>query len=148
MNKFNTKGYTLIEVILVMAIVLTVGVGATGFYGRFLTQNAVGNTVDQIVQNFRKAQSYAMESRKSNASGWGVNYASSTITLYQGATYGGRNQALDEKFAINGNITVSPSSFDINFARMTGIPNPVSITISGQGNSKTVTLNSQGMVTR
>lgn len=142
------RGFTIIELLLVVSIVAVISGLSVPFYGRFLTQNAVSNTVDQLVASFHKAQFYAMMSRKSNASGWGVNFGSQTITLYQGATYASRNTALDETYTVNNNITVSGMS-DVNFSRISGVPSSsVTVTITGNGNSKAVTLNAVGMVTR
>ena len=148
MPKLDKKAFTLIELLLVTAIVLSVSVLAGQFYARFLGQNAVQNTADQIAQSMRKAQFYAMVSRKSASSGWGVNYGANLLTLYQGANFGGRNTALDEKFDINTSLTVD--NFDVNFGRITGIPGSTpTVTISGgQGTTKTVSVNAQGMVTR
>lgn len=149
------RGFTLIEVILVVAIISIISSLSAAFYARFITQNAVSNTQDQIVQSLRKAQTYAMMSRKSNTSGWGVNWDSGAhvLTLYQGPNFAGRALALDERFTINSNITItfSPASpTDVNFLHETGLPQntPPTITISGQNNTKTVTVNTQGVVSR
>lgn len=140
--------FTLIELLLVLAIMAVIGAMSAPIYSRFLTQNAVSNTVDQLVQDVRKAQFYAMTSRKSTTSGWGVRFGSQTITLYQGTSFAARNQALDETFTVNPNITVSGLT-DLNFPRVSGIPVAgATITVSGMGNNKTITVNSQGMVTR
>jgi len=147
--KINT-GFTLIELLLTMAIMSFVGLLTVPFYGRFLTQNAVSNTQDQIIQDLRKAQFYALVSRKSNSGGWGVNWddATNTLTLYQGSDYQNRNQALDETFPINDNITISGLT-DLNFPRLTGVPAAgATITISGQNTTKTITVNGQGIATR
>ena len=142
------RGFTLLELLLTIGIMLVVGRLATGFYARFLTQNAVANTVDQIVQDIRKAQFYSMVSRKNNVSGWGVNFTAPTLTLYQGGSFGTRNTALDEKFTVSSSITVTGLT-DINFPRLNGIPAAgATITVSGLGTSKTVTVNNQGVVTR
>lgn len=142
------RAFTLVELLLVMAIVLSVSVLAGPFYARFLGQNAAQTTADQIVQSLRKAQMYAIVSRKSGSSGWGVNYGSSLLTLYQGSSFGSRNAALDEKFDVNTSLTVT--NFDLNFTRVTGLPGSTpAITITGnQGTTETITINSQGTVTR
>ena len=121
------KGFTLIELLLVMAIVLSVSVLSGPFYSRFLGQNAAAETTDQIVQSLRKAQFYAMESRKSGNSGWGVKYAGNTLTVYQGSTYDGRNTALDERFEVGSAVDVWGLG-EVNFARGTGLPTVVSVT--------------------
>jgi len=145
------QAYTLIELILVVAIITTLGILSTAFYSRFLTQNAVDNTIDQLVGSLRKAQIYAMVSRKSGSSGWGVNYKGSSpkkIILFQGPNFATRNTALDEEFHVNENIAISGIS-EVNFARVSGLPSSsLTITVAGGNNSKTMTVNSGGVVSR
>ncbi|MDO8498668.1 MAG: type II secretion system protein [bacterium] len=143
----KNSGFTLIELLLVVAIVLTLSVLSASFYARFLVQNAVENTTEQLVGSFRKAQIYSMEGKR--GSGWAVNYSTDTITLYKGTDFLDRDTSFDEKFSVNPNVTVAGLS-NISFAQVTGLPTPqsASVTISGNGNSKTVTLNSQGVVSR
>lgn len=70
------RGVTIIELLIVVAIVLTLGIMSVSFYSRFLTQNAVDNTVTKLVQSFRKAQVYSMTGRQNGV--WGVKYVSTS----------------------------------------------------------------------
>ncbi|TSC65652.1 MAG: Uncharacterized protein CEO21_363 [Microgenomates group bacterium Gr01-1014_80] len=145
------KGITFIELILVLAIMLTLSMMTPTFYSRFLLQNSVADTTDQLVGSLRKAQIYSMAGKQNSA--WSVNYSNYTITLYRGNDFINREQAFDEKFSVNTNVTVS-DFIDLNFAKITGIPstgNPSltpTITISGGNNTKTVAVNSQGVIDR
>jgi len=143
----NNTGFTLIELLLVISAMSIVSVLSISFYSRFLLQNAVSNTQDQIVGQLRKAQIYAMMGKQN--SGWGVNYASNTLTLFKGSTFATRTAAFDEIFMINPNVTITGLT-EVDFARITGIPGTTaSITISSNNNnSKTVTVSAQGMVSK
>lgn len=150
----NKRGVTLLELLLVVAIMSTMSVMTVAFYSRFFNQNAVDNTVDQLVGSFRKAQQYAMMGKQgSNCIGppcnWGVNYLSNTITLYLGNSFANRTQAFDEKFTVNSSINLGAFS-DINFTHATGLPaGAQALTITGPNNiSKNLTVNAQGVVTR
>ena len=140
------RGITIIELLLVVAIISTLGVMSISFYARFLTQNEVGNTVDRLIGSFRKAQVYSMMGKQNGT--WGVRYTTSPkkITLYLVG-----NSAFDESYDVNDNITVSGFT-DITFARITGLPSggsfPLTITISGGNSSKIIDLNSQGVASR
>src|SRR3990172_2374453 len=90
------SGFTIIELILVVAIMLTISVMAPVFYSRFLLQNAVANTVDQLTGSLRKAQIYSMMGKQ--GSEWSVNYSSNTIPLYKGTSFATRDSTFDEKF--------------------------------------------------
>lgn len=145
-RKHQLCGFTLIELLLTIVIITVIGSFSVVFFSRFLTQNAVANTQDQLIGQLRKAQLYAM-SGKQNGS-WGVSIAPGKMTLFQGNTYATRNAAFDETFSVNSNITISGFS-EIVFTRMTGLPNTSgTYTVSGSGSSKQVTVNSQGVASR
>jgi len=145
------KGFTFIEIILVVAIMLTISIMTPTFYSRFLLQNSVANTTDQLAGSMRKAQFQSMMGK--NADSWSVNYSANTITLYKGNNFGVRDPSFDEKFTVNPNISVSGFT-DLNFAKVSGLPSPgpfplnVSISSSSGNNSDVVTVNSQGVVSR
>ena len=141
------NGYTLIELLIVVLIVSLIAVMTSVFYSRFLVQSSVDDITDTIVQNLRKAQLYAMESRKSETMGWGVTYAASNIVVYMGNSYAGRTAAYDEKTPIAGAASIS--AFEINFMRLTGTPSAMpTINITGKNITKSVTLTAQGMIGR
>jgi prepilin-type N-terminal cleavage/methylation domain-containing protein len=142
----NHKGFTLIELLLVVALVGVLGYISIGFYSRFFTQNAVANTTDQLTSELRKAQIYSMMGKQNSS--WGVHKGTNQIILFQGSSYTGRNVAFDEIFSVNQNVSLTGLS-DIIFSRMTGTPSASpTIVISGNNNTKTVIVNSQGVVSR
>lgn len=137
---YKSSGVTIIELLIVIFLISTIGLLSASFYSRFLTQNAVENTQNQLVSSFRKAQVYSMMGKQNGT--WGVRYGSNKITLYLSG-----NTAFDENYDVNSNITVT--DFDITFAKITGLPSSSpTITISSGGNSKTIDINSQGVVSR
>jgi len=90
----NNKGFTLVEVLLTIAIFLIVGGLSSPFYARFLIQNNVSNVVDQLSGQLRKAQIYSMMGRQNGS--WGVTINSGAIILYQGTSFVSRNSAFHE----------------------------------------------------
>lgn len=149
------KGFTLIELLLVIAIIGIISITSPVFYSRFLLQNAVANTTDQLAGSLRKAQLYSMMG-KSN-SGWAVNFSANTITVYKGAPpFASRAEpGLDEKFSVNSNVSIScpscTSGTDVAFAKRIGLPTPnsgLTFTISSGNNSKQITVNSQGVASK
>lgn len=148
------KGFTLIELLLTVSIISVIGILSTGFYSRFLLQNAVANTSDQLIADLRKAQMYSMTGKYNlTNTTWGVRYGSNTITLFLGSSYATRNSAFDETFTVNPSVTISGFT-ELVFAKTTGLPtggnpsNTPTIVISGGSSSKTITVNSQGIASR
>ena len=79
---------------------------------------------------------------------WGVTINSGAIILYQGTSFVSRNSAFDERFTLNPNISITGLS-EINFTKVTGLPNDTpTITVSGNGTTKSITINSQGVVSK
>lgn len=146
LNTRNSSGFTLIELLLVVAIITTVSILSGAFYSRFLLQSSVANTADQLTGSLRKAQIYSMSGKQ--GSGWGVNYSSNAITLYKGTTFSGRDASFDEKFSVNSNVTVNGLG-EVYFYQMTGTPSSaLTVTVSGNNNNQTITVNSQGGISR
>lgn len=148
MSNLSNKGFTFIEIIVVLAIVSTISLLGSSFYSRFLTQNSVTNTTDHIISQLRKSQGFSIMGKQS-AGNWGVKYTTTPakqVTLYlQG------NPGFDENYSINENITISPI-FDVLFTHYTGVPTgatfPLTITITGNNSSESLTINSQGVVSK
>jgi prepilin-type N-terminal cleavage/methylation domain-containing protein len=150
----KANGFTLIELLLTVSIISVIGILSTGFYSRFLLQNAVANTSDQLIADLRKAQMYSMTGKYNlTNTTWGVRYGSNTITLFLGSSYATRNSAFDETFTVSPSVTISGFT-ELVFAKTTGLPtggnpsNTPTIVISGGSSSKTITVNSQGIASR
>jgi prepilin-type N-terminal cleavage/methylation domain-containing protein len=145
-NKKCESGFTLIELLLVISIIIIIGTFSVVFFSRFLTQNAVANTQDQIIGELRKAQLYAIEGKQNGS--WGVSFGSNKITLFQGNSYATRNTAFDETFSVNSNISIAGFT-EVDFAKATGLPSTTgTYTITGNDTSKQFSINSQGVISR
>lgn len=142
--KRTSAGFTLLEVILAVSLMIIIGSFSMSFATNFFLQNAAGNTQAQFIGEMRKAQMYAMSSKENSA--WGIYYNANTITLFKGNSYITRDATWDERYVSNANLIVSGFS-EVVFARLTGLPSTTgTITITGNGSSKTVTVNSQGVI--
>lgn len=138
------KGFTLVELLLVIALMAMVAGFSTPFYARFLTQNSVSTVRDQLTSHLRRAQMNAMMGK--NDGPWGVTFVSPKLILFQGASYATRITALDESFIVNPSISISGLN-ELIYTKTTGLPNTsTSIVISGTGSVKTISVSNQGVV--
>ena len=139
------KGYTLIEILLVIAIVLAVGFLSLAFPTRMLRQAQVSDTAEQLRGALNKARTYALSGKADSA--WGVHYGNSTITFFKGENYAGRDQALDEETAFNENVSLSGFS-EVVFEQPDGRPNRTlsEIKIYRDNAEETFSLNSEGVL--
>ena len=142
-----SRGFTVIELMLVVALFLALAGLAPAFYGRFLLQDAVAETADRLALSLRNAEGYALAG-KGNAP-WGVAINGNSIVLFSGATFATRTIALDRKVAVPSNVVIGGFT-ETTFARVSGTPTAAAtatITASG-GASRTVVVNALGVVSR
>ena len=137
--------FTLIELLLSIAIVAIISSFSFSFYTRFLTQSSLSNTVNQLTGSLRKAQTYSMSGKQ--GSSWGVNYSNQTLTMFKGTSFG-QDHSFDEVYNVVNSITVDGFS-EKYFNRATGIPSQTAtITVTGNNEIKTIVINEQGVVSK
>src|SRR6185369_14406567 len=135
------SGFTLLELLVVVSIMSILGASAGIFYARFLTQSNVNLATDQLAGQLRKAQIYAIEDKENTS--WGVRYSANKITIFATG-----NAAFDESFDVSSALSISGFT-TLTYAKRTGIPDVTpTITVSGNGQSKTVGVNGVGVVNK
>lgn len=142
-----SRGFTVIEFLLVVAIFFVIAGFAPAFYTRFLSQDAVSEATDRLAGSLRNAQGYSLAGKGSLP--WGVALSGNSLVLFQGTSFATRNAALDRRVAVPPSVSVSGLSETV-FARVSGIPTApltVSLTASG-GVSRTLVMNALGVVSR
>lgn len=134
-------GFSLIELLLVISIVMVMGGSSAVFYSRLINQNSVANVSDEITEQLHKAQIYAMVGK--NNSSWGVKIVGNTLTLFSSA-----GASWDEDIGLPSNIGISGWS-TVTFSKGTGLADvSPTVVISEGSNSRTLILNSQGVINR
>lgn len=142
----SRAGYTLIEMILVIAILLLLGAMSAFIYSRFYLVNAVSNSAEMVIFSVRKAQHYSMVGKRDG--NWGVALTGGAILVFNGTSTATRNTAFDESWDVPNNVSFSGFNETI-FSRITGVPNVTStIVISAAGETKTVSVNGQGIASQ
>jgi len=79
------KGFTMLELIIVIAIVALLTSGMTATYSAFLVRNEVSTTGWKMVDAFNRARVYAMMGRLDKE--WGVHFETSKFVLFEGSSY-------------------------------------------------------------
>jgi prepilin-type N-terminal cleavage/methylation domain-containing protein len=138
------RGFSIIEVIVVIGIILIMTGLTTSLYSRFYKQNSAANTTVQLAGSLRKAQMYSMNGRRNTR--WGVRYGSNTITLFSGYTYANRNTTFDENFSVDASTAISGFT-ELYFNSRTGTPSATpTITITNGSTTRTISLTSEGAI--
>ena len=146
-NPKALRGFTFIEFLLTVGIVLALASLASPFSGRFLLQDAVAETADRLALSLRNAQGFSLSGKDSSR--WGVMIDGNSIVLFRGPSFAGRDISADRRIAIPQNVIVSGFSETV-FDPVSGAPTtPLSISVGAVGaTSRTVVLNSFGAVSR
>ena len=113
------KGFTLLEMLLSIALIGIISGGVVGFSLVFLRSNDHESAMIVATQTFRRAQTLSRASV--NDSSWGVKLQPGSLTLFQGVSYALRNVVWDEVNELPSTITPSGVT-EILFAKTTGFP--------------------------
>lgn len=144
--KINNQGFTLFEVIMVLAMLIVLLSLGLPFYQRYQNRNDLDLAVISVAQNLRRAQSLARAVDGNSA--WGVAVQSSKIVLFRGSSYASRDISYDE--VINMPLSLIPSNItEVAFAKFTGQPlssGTMTLTSETINEVKNITINNQGMV--
>src|ERR1051326_7784778 len=101
----SDAGFTLIEILLVLAlIVLVVGVTLPLAWG-FLQSSDLDISTLTAVQSLRRAQQLAAEGAADSS--WGVELEQQTVTVFSGSSFASRDSNLDEQFNLPESLNYS-----------------------------------------
>jgi len=142
------SGFTLIELMLVLALFLSLGALSAFFTAKVIAEYAVADTADFLTGSLREAR---FQSRLGKGeSTWGVYADDDRIVLFQGGDYLSRDVRFDRQFLVNPNVSITGMG-EILFARKSGLPSSsgtIAVTGPGVENSRTIVLNERGVVER
>lgn len=135
------KGYTIIELLVVMAVILiVVGVTIAGFqnYTRYQSYNQAVSTVRAVLQDARM-QARASEGGQAH----GVKVLTNSLVVYPGTTYSAGNSA--NVTTTLDTVTLTPlltaGASEVTFSNLTGLPTATgTIRIVGIGYVATTTI--------
>ena len=143
--KVCTRGFTLPEMLLSVALLTIIGGMIIPSYHTFLVRNDLDIAAITLAHNLRQAQSLSQSADGDMT--WGVHVGVGSILVYKGVSYISRDTSFDENTQIPKSI-VPTGINEINFSKVTGLPNATgTFTLTSQVNEeRTITINEKGMV--
>lgn len=137
------RGFAIFELLMVMGLlgfllVFSVPIGL-GYYRTVVLDEAA----EGLLSSVRRARRQAMVQK--NDSAFGVRFFTDRYVLFQGSSYVGRNPTFDEIIFLPTGITKSGVN-SIVFLEIDGTANSGTLTLAYAGESRLVTINSQGVV--
>ncbi len=139
------KGFTLLEILLVIATITILAGIAIPVYAHLQVRNDLDVATNTTLSTLRRAQilSQAVDGDIT----WGVKLQTSGIILFKGVSYAGRDTNFDEDFSLNGNVTPTGIT-EIVFSKLLGIPNTTGTLTLTNTNSEVqnITIGSKGQL--
>lgn len=138
------KGFTLLEVLLSIAIIGLVAGLSVPIFQQIQTRRTTDVELHQTVLMIRRAQTLARSGYYDDD--WGISIIDDTVTLFKGDDYSSRDTDFDEV------ITFSNAEIDtdveIFFSQEFGIPNDVfsSVFTTTNDYQLTISMNEQGSI--
>jgi len=143
MNKNKRSGLSLIELLLVIAIVAILGAITIPFTSSWISKSAVADKTNEVVSFLRSAQSGSISGKAGGP--WGVKTEATKAILFQGSTYAGRNTTYDQVITFPSVITATNA--EVVFDTLSGNPaNAVTITVSSTRKTKTISVSATGTI--
>lgn len=144
-------GFTLVEFLVAISIMLLVTGGAVGVFNNFRNSQGLHKDTELIVAVVRQARSQTLTSQ--NASQYGVHISTSKVTLFTGSTYSAVSASNQDFFLTTPDvittITLTGGGNDIVFQRLSGETSQngtLVVTSPATANTKTVTIYKTGLI--
>ncbi len=139
------NGFTLIEVLLVMALTVIIGSFAMRFFSSFMLDNQVVHTSQLLQSALGLARSNAQTNLQDSA--WGVRYQSQQLIVFKGSSFAARDANFDQSFTLPDPVSIAGTASEVVFAQYTGIPDTaVTITLQNAGVQQQVTVDQGGLI--
>jgi len=135
----NKSGFTLVELIVVVALLTIIATTAAVFNSQWYLQNNLESAKNMMISSIRKAQSYSIS--KKNGLTWGVCLTGKTIRMFGGSC---ASPTIKDDYNLPNNVSITGLS-TVTFSLFRGEPNSSqNINISGNNKIYNLIINSAG----
>lgn len=152
-HHISNKGFTLVELLVVIAITALLAAATVPFVGEFFTRTQLNEYTQQSISTMRRAAELSQARYVTDQ--WGVFFehnvgSDDRMVLFKGASYG-VNPSYDRVITYDSGLEVSTSlpSNEVTFSLGKGLPDStgtVTLTHSATGETKTITINTYGLI--
>lgn len=140
MQMIFKKGFTLVEILLVIGLVGIIAGITTPFIWTSFSRQQLTVTTDDVVANLRRAQNKSIINEGNTA--WGINWNTTNYSLIQYPT-----ETIIETFDLPEQIIINADN--IKFQQLTGKPEvdtAIIVAHNTLGEQKTISINAEGKI--
>jgi prepilin-type N-terminal cleavage/methylation domain-containing protein len=146
------SGFTLLELLLVIALMVIIAAMSRDFYGSFVSGAQLDANVRTIVYDLRNTRDKAMNGLSDQ--NWGVHFVNGASDYYEifssASDYSDLNKTIVvTTYLRNGNIFSSPAegaTTDVLFGKISGTSTAATIIVNAGQATKTITIKPEGLV--
>jgi prepilin-type N-terminal cleavage/methylation domain-containing protein len=144
-NKSHKKGFSLLEVLIVIGIFAIVASISTASYYNYKSHTNLELATNGLVEAIRFAQASA-ESGKFDSK-WGVKVFADKVLVFKGDSYDSRDLDFEQSLSFSGNMSNGGLS-EIVFEKLNGETSMTgTMTLTNEYGSKNININEKGTVT-
>lgn len=144
----RSGGFTLVELLLVIAIGAILFTFATPFGLNLYRSQIIDDVQDNIIQTLGQARHFAVLQKNDSTFGVHFDPENNDYTLFQGVDYDNRDGSQDEVFSIIDDIIIDPAG-DIIFAKLTGaVGTSTTISLSYGSTTRGILIEENGLISK
>ena len=146
------SGFTLIEVLIVAAVLVIIAVAGSGFYTNYNKSIEIDAATQSLVFNLKQARSNSMIGVGSFK--WGVHFVNSTADYYEifstPTDYSSASKVVTSKIYLSNGVTfsnpISDATSDIIFNKISGNASTSQVGLVYQDNSRIINVSTIGNI--
>lgn len=144
-SSLKRNGFTMIELLLVVAIMGLVSGFSVPIYQSFLVKNDLDTAIISISQQIKRAQSLSVSGLEDSL--WGIKLETGKAIIFKGSDFSSRDILFDEIFEIPKSISISGVN-EIIFSKLYGNPSSFGVITltSVNSDSRDIIINQKGVV--
>ena len=145
----NSKGFTIVELLIVIGIFIIIAALSFPLYNNWLPRTVLSSVQAELLQSIREVQAFSWGGKEQSRYGLYFDSVNNSYLAYQGDDYASRNADYDRLVNLENNISLvlDWGGIELNFATSTGAPSAtgtISIINVANNESKIIIINQFG----